>query len=50
MEWQKCAGGSDWDEARSVNQTIDGGFIIGGDTWSVDGDVDGNHATAITGS
>jgi hypothetical protein len=39
IEWQKCLGGSDNDEARSVKQTADGGYIIGGSTYSNDGDV-----------
>ncbi|MCD6418321.1 hypothetical protein J7M00_06020, partial [bacterium] len=41
--WQKCLGGSDWDEAYSIQQTDDGGFIIAGESYSNDGDVSGNH-------
>ncbi len=41
--WQKCLGGTAWDEAYSVKQTFDGGFIVGGFTYSNDIDVSGNH-------
>ena len=41
--WQKCLGGSDIDEARSIQQTSDGGFIVAGATQSNDGDVSGYH-------
>jgi hypothetical protein len=43
IEWQKCLGGSNSEEARSIQQTNDGGYIITGDTRSNDGDVTGNH-------
>jgi hypothetical protein len=42
MQWQKCLGGSFNEEAHSIQQTSDGGFIIAGWTVSIDGDV-GNH-------
>ncbi|MEX2484172.1 MAG: T9SS type A sorting domain-containing protein [Brumimicrobium sp.] len=39
--WQKSFGGS-WDErAESIQQTIDGGYIVGGLAYSGDGDVSG---------
>ncbi len=41
--WQKCLGGSNNDEARSILQNADGGFTIAGYTSSSDGDVSGNH-------
>lgn len=43
IEWQKCLGGSSYDEANSIRQTADGGYIIAGNTNSSDGDVTGNH-------
>ncbi|MDR2522627.1 MAG: hypothetical protein LBC93_02845, partial [Synergistaceae bacterium] len=43
VEWQKCLGGSDWDEVNSIQQTSDGGYIVAGYTYSNDGDVAGNH-------
>jgi hypothetical protein len=43
IEWQKCLGGSDIDQALSVQQTSDGGYIVGGRSNSIDGDVTGNH-------
>jgi len=30
IEWDKTIGGSDWDELLSVQQTRDGGYILGG--------------------
>ncbi len=44
IEWQKCFGGSGIDEAYSILQTSDGGFIVVGNSDSNDGDVTGNHA------
>jgi len=41
--WQKCLGGSDIDEAHSIQQTSDGGYIVAGWTYSNDSDVYGNH-------
>ncbi|MHA2612326.1 MAG: InlB B-repeat-containing protein, partial [bacterium JZ-2024 1] len=32
--WQKTYGGANWDEAYSIQQTSDGGYIVAGDTWS----------------
>ncbi len=43
LEWQKCYGGTDFDEAYSIQQTTDSGFIVAGYTWSNDGDVTGYH-------
>ena len=44
--WQKCLGGSDYDEAQSIQQTSDGGFIVAGSTWSNNGDVTGKHGSS----
>ncbi len=43
IEWQKTYGGSGSDLARSISQTIDGGFIIAGTTESYDGDIANNQ-------
>jgi hypothetical protein len=43
LQWQKCLGGTNSDEATSIKQTSNGGFIIAGQTISNDGDVSGNH-------
>ncbi len=39
IAWAKCYGGSVSDYPASVQQTFDGGYIIGGTSKSVDGDV-----------
>ena len=41
--WQNALGGSSADQAESVQETSDGGFIVAGRTYSNDGDVSGNH-------
>lgn len=43
IEWQKTLGGSSVDYALSGQQTIDGGYIVAGVTWSHDGDVSNNN-------
>jgi hypothetical protein len=43
LQWQKSYGGSADENLRSVKQTTDGGYILGGFTSSNDGDVTGNH-------
>jgi hypothetical protein len=45
IEWQKCFGGSGLEYPRSIRQTTDGGYIIAGETRSLDGDVSGLHGT-----
>ncbi|MFT6501048.1 MAG: hypothetical protein ACJASQ_001158 [Crocinitomicaceae bacterium] len=41
--WEKSFGGSNWDAAQSIQQTDDGGYIVAGESESIDGDVTGNH-------
>ena len=43
MEWQRNLGGSLRDQAYSVRQTADGGYVMAGLTISNDGDVSGFH-------
>ncbi len=43
IQWQKALGGSTSDGAYSIQQTSDGGYIVGGYSTSVDGDVSFNH-------
>jgi Secretion system C-terminal sorting domain len=43
IKWQKSFGGSQWDEANSIQQTTDSGYIVAGSSSSNDGDVSGNH-------
>jgi len=42
--WQKSYGGSSRDEAFSIQQTSDGGYIVAGYSESTDGDVTGNYS------
>ncbi len=46
IEWQKCLGGSGYEQATSIEQTSEGGYIVVGLTTSNDGDVSGNHEDA----
>ena len=43
LQWQKCMGGTSWDQAYYIQQTTNGGYILAGKTYSNDGDVSGNH-------
>jgi hypothetical protein len=43
IQWQKCLGGGYDDEALSIQQTNDSGFIVAGYTMSNNGNVSGNH-------
>jgi hypothetical protein len=42
ITWQKSLGGSGNDEAHSIQQTTDSGYIVAGSSTSTDGDVTGN--------
>jgi hypothetical protein len=44
-QWQKCLGGSNYEEAHCILQTKDGGYIAAGDTQSNEGDISGNHGS-----
>jgi hypothetical protein len=39
IEWSKCYGGSSSEELHAIYPTSDGGYIMGGQTQSADGDV-----------
>jgi hypothetical protein len=43
IQWQKCLGGTLNETARSIKQTMDGGYILTGSTISNDFDISGNH-------
>ena len=45
IEWQKSLGGTNVEEASSIQQTTDGGYIVAGYANSNDGDVTGNHGS-----
>jgi len=44
--WIKCLGGTSNDEAQSIEQTPDGGYIVAGYTGSNDGNVSGWHGNS----
>ncbi len=44
--WTKTLGGSRYENAHSIQQTSDNGYIIAGMTSSNDGDVYGNHGSS----
>jgi hypothetical protein len=46
VQWKKAIGGSGLDEATSIAQTSDGGYIVGGNAVSNDGDVSGHHGSS----
>jgi hypothetical protein len=43
IQWQKTYGGSGYDVSNSIQQTIDGSYILSGYSYSNDGNVSGNH-------
>lgn len=43
IQWQHSFGGSGFDHIKSVHQTFEGGYILGGNTTSTNGDVTGQH-------
>jgi hypothetical protein len=45
ITWNKCYGGTYDDDGASIIKTQSGDFIIGGSTYSNDGDVSGNHSS-----
>jgi hypothetical protein len=43
MQWNKTIGGNSFDELHSLQQTSDGGYILGGYSWS---DISGDKSEA----
>lgn len=43
IDWQKCLGGTSADRLFAIKQTLDGGYIATGQTYSNDVNVSGNH-------
>lgn len=43
IQWQKCLGGSNNDQGKSIIQTSDAGYAVAGWTYSNDSVVSGNH-------
>lgn len=43
IEWQQSLGGNGYDQATSIQQTTDGGYIVAGISNSINGDVTGHH-------
>jgi len=43
IQWEKCLGGSGTDQAWSVCQTFDGGYIVAGQALSRDGNLDSSN-------
>ncbi|MBI2967228.1 MAG: T9SS type A sorting domain-containing protein [Bacteroidetes bacterium] len=43
ISWQKSFGGTNFDEAYSIQNTSEGGYVVAGSSKSPNGDVTGNH-------
>lgn len=48
IQWSKTYGGSGFEEAQAILQTIDGGYIVAGYTNLNSGDVTDNHSNSVT--
>ena len=48
LQWQKCLGGTKGDSARDIIQTLDGGYLVVGESQSNDGDVTGHFGASNT--
>lgn len=49
IQWRKTLGGAFGDYAYSIVQTVDGGYVVAGYTFSSNGDVTINHGAMIIG-
>ncbi len=43
IDWQQCLGGSETEVSQDLMQLPDGGYVILGSVYSLNGDVSGNH-------
>jgi len=43
LQWQKCYGGTSYDQALFLRQTFDGGYVVTGYAASINGNVTNNH-------
>ncbi|HEU4790305.1 MAG TPA: T9SS type A sorting domain-containing protein [Flavobacterium sp.] len=43
LQWQKSIGGNSYDRIESIQQTVDGSYIMAGYTFSTDGDIINNN-------
>jgi hypothetical protein len=43
LQWQKTLGGSGVDQAYQIKQLSGGGYVVSGSSYSLNGDVTGNH-------
>ncbi|MBL0066814.1 MAG: hypothetical protein IPP38_17750 [Bacteroidetes bacterium] len=48
--WEQCYGGSGDEAPYQVIETSDSGIMAAGYSWSIDGDVTGNHERVMFGS
>ncbi|MBI2272117.1 MAG: T9SS type A sorting domain-containing protein [Bacteroidetes bacterium] len=48
IQWQKCLGGTNTDDAFSIQPTTDKGFIVAGRATSNDGDVTGHQGSTFS--
>jgi len=47
IEWQRCLGGTKDESPSFIKITPDGNYLVGGFTYSSDGDVSGNHSNSV---
>ena len=45
IQWQKTLGGASYEYANAIQQTADGGYILAGNSNSINGDVTGHHGS-----
>ena len=46
IEWERTYGGTLFDRVISVQQTTDGGYVLAGETHSIDGNIGSNHGSS----